>query len=94
MGALIDQRLPGLPDHHVLLLNRKHLLVEGLLKLKAGSVIIGNGEPSSIDRLTKDLAKHLYDMARLGVGGLEPNELADCQAKSAQLMAQLIDKAI
>lgn len=30
MGGLMEQRLPGLPDHHVLLVNRKHPLVEGL----------------------------------------------------------------
>ncbi len=30
MGALMEQRLPGLPDHHVLLVNRKRPLVEGL----------------------------------------------------------------
>ena len=28
MGALMEQRLPGLPDHHVLLINRRHRLVE------------------------------------------------------------------
>jgi molecular chaperone HtpG len=39
MGALMEQRLPGLPDHHVLLVNRRHRLVNGLLKLAAGSVI-------------------------------------------------------
>ena len=29
MGALMEQRLPGLPEHHVLLVNRRHPLVEG-----------------------------------------------------------------
>ena len=29
MGALMEQRLPGLPDHHVLLVNKRHPLVEG-----------------------------------------------------------------
>ena len=33
-----------------------------------------------------DLSRHLYDMARLGVGGLEPNELAGFQTCSAELM--------
>ena len=39
MGALMEQRLPGLPDHHVLLVNRRHPLVEGLLKLQSLSLI-------------------------------------------------------
>ena len=43
IGALMEQRLPGLPEHHVLLVNRRHPLVEGLLKLSAGSVLVGAG---------------------------------------------------
>jgi molecular chaperone HtpG len=36
IGALVDQRLPGLPHFHVLLVNQKHPLVDGLLKLHSG----------------------------------------------------------
>ncbi|MCU0530001.1 MAG: molecular chaperone HtpG, partial [Cyanobium sp. Prado107] len=43
MGALMEQRLPGLPEHHVLLVNRRHPLVAGLLKLSAGAVITTSG---------------------------------------------------
>jgi hypothetical protein len=43
MGALMEQRLPGLPDHHVLLVNRRHPLVEGLLKLSSGAVLTTPG---------------------------------------------------
>ena len=72
MGALMEQRLPGLPDNHVLLVNRKHRLVEGLIKLSAGSVITGAGSSPS-QALADNLSRHLYEMARLAVGGLEPN---------------------
>ena len=76
MGALMEQRLPGLPEHHVLLVNRRHPLVEGMLKLRAGGVLVGAADTSPTASLAEDVARHLYDMARLGVGGLEPNELA------------------
>merc|ERR1712065_63582 len=56
MGALMEQRLPGLPDHHVLLVNRRHPLVEGLLKLKSGSVLVDSAESSPTERLSRDLA--------------------------------------
>ena len=92
MGALMDQRLPGLPDHHVLLINRRHPLVEGLLRLSSGGVLIGAEEASPSRRLASELALHLYDMARLGVGGLEPNELAGFQTRSAKLMSELVSK--
>jgi molecular chaperone HtpG len=94
MGALMEQRLPGLPDHHVLLVNRKHRLVEGLLKLSAGSVITGAGTSSPSQQLADDLSRHLYEMARLAVGGLEPNQLAGFQQRSCDLMGQLMERGI
>jgi molecular chaperone HtpG len=93
MGALMEQRLPGLPDHHVLLVNRKHRLVEGLLKLSAGSVITAaGGSPSQ--QLADDLSRHVYEMARLAVGGLEPNQLAGFQQRSCDLMGKLMERGI
>ena len=94
MGALMEQRLPGLPDHHVLLVNRRHPLVEGLLKLKSGSVLVGDSGASPTESLAQDLSRHLYDMARLGVGGLEPNELTGFQTRSAALMGALMQRGM
>merc|ERR1712078_438713 len=94
MGALMEQRLPGLPDYHVLLVNRRHPLVEGLLKLKSGSVLVGDSGTSPTEVLAKALSRHLYDMARLSVGGLEPNELAGFQTRSAELMGTLMQRGM
>ena len=49
---------------------------------------------SPTETLAQDLARHLYDMARLGVGGLEPNEIAGFQNRSAVLMGQLMERAL
>ena len=97
MGALMEQRLPGLPDHHVLLVNRRHKLVEGLLKLSAGSVITtpaGSGAGSPSQQLAEELSRHIYELARLAVGGLEPNELAGFQQRSATLMGRLMERGL
>ncbi len=94
MGALMEQRLPGLPDHHVLLVNRKHRLVEGLLKLSAGSVITGASGSSPSQQLADDLSRHVYEMARLAVGGLEPNQLAGFQQRSCDLMGKLMERGL
>ena len=96
IGALMDQRLPGLPDHHVLVINRRHPLVEGVLKLNAGSVLVGTDSAASSpsQQLAEDVACHLYDMARLAVGGLEPNELAGFQTRATQLMSRLMERGI
>ena len=84
MGALMEQRLPGLPDHHVLLVNRRHPLVEGLLKLSSGAVITGAAGSSPSQQLAEDLSRHIYEMASLAVGGLEPNQLAGFQQRSCR----------
>jgi molecular chaperone HtpG len=94
MGALMEQRLPGLPDHHVLLVNRRHPLVEGLRKLAAGAVITGAGDDSPSRRLALDLSRHLYETARLTVGGLEPNQLAGYQQRNAELMGRLMERGL
>jgi len=97
MGALMEQRLPGLPEHHVLLVNRRHRLVEGLLKLSAGSVITTPGAGASTSpsqQLADDLGRHLYEIARLAVGGLEPNQLAGFQQRSADLMGRLMERGL
>ncbi|QNJ29053.1 molecular chaperone HtpG [Synechococcus sp. A15-24] len=94
MGALMEQRLPGLPDHHVLLVNKRHPLVEGMLKLKAGSVLVGDAQSSPTEALAQDIARHIYDMARLGVGGLEPNELSGFQTRSAELIGTLMQRGM
>ncbi len=91
MGALMDQRLPGLPDHHVLLVNRRHPLVEGLLRLQAGAVITGGGRSPS-QELAEDLGRHLYDTARLAVGGLAADQLAGFQQRSCDLMGRLMER--
>ena len=94
IGALMEQRLPGLPEHHVLVVNRSHPMVEGLLKLESGGVLVGAGSSSPSKVLARDLAVYLYDMARLAVGGLEPSELSGFQTRSGRLMASLMERGL
>jgi len=95
LGALMEQRLPGLPEHHVLLVNRRHPLVEGLLKLSSGAILTGaSGGASPTQQLADDLSRHIYEMARLSVGGLEPNQLAGFQQRSTDLMGRLMQRAL
>jgi molecular chaperone HtpG len=94
IGALMEQRIPGLPENHILLVNQAHPLIEGMLKLKSGSVLIATGDVSPTEIIIKELALHIYQMAKLGVGGLETNEIANFQARSTDLMSKLVEKAL
>ena len=90
----MEQRLPGLPEHHVLLVNRNHPLVMGLLKIKSGSVLVGEQTISPTEALSKDIALHIYDMARISVGGIEPTEIASLQSRNSALMSTLIERSL
>ena len=92
IGALMEQRLPGLPDHHVLVINRRHPLVAGLLRLSSGAILTTGGAESPSEQLAADLSRHLYELARLAVGGLEPNQLAGFQQRSSDLIGRLMER--
>ncbi len=92
MGALMEQKLPGLPDNHVLLVNKNHPIVEGLSKLKSSSIIIDKQGGSQNALLINEISVHLYEMACLSVGGLDPEKMSDFQRKSSTLMGKLISK--
>ncbi len=94
MGALMQQKLPGLPEHHVLIINESHNLVKALKKLNSSSVLLASGEKSPTNKLGEELVKNIYSMAKLGVGGLEPEEIREFQAQSADLMGNLMEKAL
>ncbi len=92
MGALMEQKVPGLPENHVLLVNRNHPIVEGLSKLKSSSIIIDNQGSSQNTLLIKEISVHLYEMACLSIGGLDPEKMSNFQKKSSALMGKLISK--
>ena len=39
-GRIWNKKLPGLPEYHVLLINKEHPMVEGLAKLSKSKIIV------------------------------------------------------
>lgn len=91
VGFLMKQQVPSLPDHHVLMVNRAHPLVKGLLKLSAGALITGSG-PSPSQVLSQDICCHLHELARLGVGGMEPDQTAELQSRSTLIISRMLEQ--
>ena len=89
VSALMQRQLPSLPDHHVLLINKAHLLVKGLLKLAAGAVVTGSG-PSPNTTLSHEICCHLHQLAQLSVGGLKAEQLLTLQTRSMELLGRLL----
>jgi molecular chaperone HtpG len=57
-------------------------------------VLTTGGGASPSQQLATELGHHLYEMARLAVGGLEPNELAGFQQRSCDLMGRLMERGL
>ena len=76
----------------MLLVNKNHPIVEGLSKLKSSSIIIDKQGGSQNALLINEISVHLYEMACLSVGGLDPEKMSDFQRKSSTLMGKLISK--
>lgn len=89
MGAYMEQKMPGLPEYHVLLVNRVHPLITGLNKL-TGKTIILEGKDSDENPLASKIANHVYDMAKLTVGGLDQKEIINLQNNNADLISELL----
>nr|YP_009530426.1 heat shock protein 90 [Paulinella micropora]AXY63115.1 heat shock protein 90 [Paulinella micropora] len=82
MGALMEQRLPNLPDYHILMINRKHPLIKTLAKL----------DTEVYQELANNICRHVYEIARLAVGGLESNQMVDFQKHSCDLIGSLMER--
>jgi len=92
--ALMEQKLPGLPEYHNLIVNLNHPLIKGLLKLNSTQIVIeGSKKPSEV-QLANDIAIHVYEMAKLSIGGLENKDIAAFQFRNAELLGKLMQKFV
>ncbi len=94
IGALMEQKLPGLPENHVLLINKNHPIVSGLTKLNKSSIILGSEGSTHNEKLIKEISLHLYQMACLSTGGIDPKGMSDFQQRNSDLIGTLIEKII
>jgi len=90
MGAYMEQRIPSLPDYHVLLINKDHSLIKALEKIKNKKLIL-NGDKPEENLLTQKITNNIYNMAKLSVGGLNPEQVANLQLENASLISELLN---
>ena len=89
MGAYMEQKMPGLPEYHVLLINKEHPLISGLSKMTGSKIILDEKEPVE-NPLASKIANHVYDMAKLSVGGLDQEQIINLQNNNADLISDLL----
>jgi len=90
MGAYMEQKMPGLPEYHVLLINKEHPLIVGLNKITGNKIIIDEKDPIE-NPLASKIANHVYDMAKLSVGGLDQEQIINLQNNNAELISELLN---
>ncbi len=90
MGAYMEQKIPGLPEYHVLLVNKDHPLINSLIKLTDKKIIV-NEKGSEKNSITEKVANHIYEIAKLTVGGLDQKQIVDLQLNNAELITELIN---
>ena len=82
--------MPGLPEYHVLLINKEHPLIIGLNKITGNKIIIDEKDPIE-NPLASNIANHVYDMAKLSVGGLDQEQIINLQNNNAELISELLN---
>ena len=92
--ALMEQKLPGLPEFHNLIVNLNHPLIQGLLKLNSSQLIIDESSKSSETQLANEISIHIYEMAKLSIGGLLNKEITEFQRRNSYLLGKLMEKFV
>jgi molecular chaperone HtpG len=87
----MEQKMPGLPEYHVLLINKEHPLIVGLNKKITGNKIIIDKKDPVENPLALKIANHVYDMAKLSVGGLDQEQIINLQNNNAELISELLN---
>ena len=86
----MEQKIPGLPEYHVLLVNKDHPLISGLIKFTNKKIILDE-KGSDESPLAGRIANHIYAMAKLTVGGLDQKQIVDLQLNNAELLTELLN---
>ena len=89
MGAYMEQRLPTLPEYHILLINKDHPLIEGLTKIPGNNIIVSEKD-SNKSNLSEKIVNHVYEMAKLSIGGLDQKQIVNLQLNNAELITELL----
>ena len=92
MGAISPTSGAKSKDKAELQLNKKHPLIVGLDKI-TGSKIIIDKKDSIENPLASKIANHVYEMAKLSVGGFDQSQIINLQNNNAELISELLNSS-
>jgi molecular chaperone HtpG len=90
MTALMQERMMGFPEDHILLINTAHPLIQNLLDLDRTSIIQGSGETSN--PMVKLMCQHIYDLALMSQKAFDADGMKAFVERSNQVLTQLTNK--
>ena len=74
----------------MLLINKEHPLIVGLNKITGNKIIIDKKDPIE-NPLVSKITNHVYNMAKLAVGGLDQEQIINLQNNNADLISELLN---
>jgi molecular chaperone HtpG len=90
MTALMQERMMGFPEDHILLINTAHPLIQNLLDLDRTSIVQGSGETSN--PMVKLMCQHIYDLALMSQKAFDADGMQAFVERSNQVLTQLTNK--
>jgi molecular chaperone HtpG len=90
MTALMQERMMGFPEDHILLINTAHPLIQNLLDLDRTSIVQGSGETSN--PMVKLMCQHIYDLALMSQKAFDADGMKAFVERSNQVLTQLTNK--
>jgi molecular chaperone HtpG len=90
MTALMQERMMGFPEDHILLINTAHPLIQNLLDLDRTSILQGSGEASN--PMVKLMCQHIYDLALMSHKAFDADGMKAFVERSNQVLTRLTNK--
>jgi molecular chaperone HtpG len=89
MAALMQERVMGFPEDHVLMINTAHPLIQNLLDLNKGTIIQGGDDANSMVNL---MCNHIYDLALMSQKAFDAEGMKAFVERSNQVLTNLTKK--
>jgi molecular chaperone HtpG len=92
MNAMMQQQNADFPEDHILLVNTAHPLIQNLAHLNQGTIIQGDGQPST-NPLVNLICQHVYDLALISQKGFDAEGMKSFVERSNEVLTKLTEQA-
>jgi molecular chaperone HtpG len=88
MTALMQEKTMEFPEHHILLINTSHPLIQNILDLNKGSIVDASGNSSNAE-LVNMMCLHIYDLALMAQKAFDGEGMKSFVERSNKVLTRL-----